>query len=99
MASRKTTNTAASQAAPHSWDTENWPPHVWPGSTSKARYTARIHRKELLVAGAVARVGRQLIFFGREYSLWLQSRRGKAAESHLPDLSSRFRSKSPAAAP
>ena len=77
MASRKT-DAAASQPAPHSWDLEHWPEHVWPGTPSKAKYTARVFRDELLIAGAVCRIGRQLVFFGSNYTRWLQTRRPKA---------------------
>jgi len=80
MASRKI-DAAASQPAPHSWDLEHWPAHVWPGTNSKARYTTRMHRDELLKAGAVCRVGRQLVFFGNAYTRWLEMRRAKAAAS------------------
>lgn len=71
----------ASQPAPHSWDLEHWPAHVWPGTTSKAKYFGRVFRNELLIAGAVARVGRQLVFFGSNYTKWLQTHRVKAAAS------------------
>ncbi len=71
----------ATQPAPHSWDTEHWPSHVWPHSGMRARYVVRTFRNELLLAGAMARVGRELVFIGVDYNRWLQTRRSKAAAS------------------
>lgn len=59
---------------PHSWPASNWPPSVYPGTSSKARYVLRAHRSELLQSGALARVGRELVVIGPKYSRWLERR-------------------------
>lgn len=61
-------------AAPHSWDLEHWPPEVYPGSEPRARYLCRAYRDELLAAGALTRVGRELVVLGARYARWLESR-------------------------
>lgn len=58
--------------APHSWDLEHWPHEVYPHTESRARWLLRSHREELLVAGALVRVGRELVVIGARYSNWLQ---------------------------
>lgn len=69
--SRSRSNTAE---VPHSWDMENWPDFVYPGSPSRARYVVRTYRDELIREGVMARVGRELVFFGARYIRWLEKR-------------------------
>jgi hypothetical protein len=57
---------------PHSWPIPSWPTSVYPCSESRGRYIVRMHREELKKAGALVRVGRDLVIFGAEYSAWLQ---------------------------
>jgi len=57
---------------PHSWSVNSWPPGVYPGSATRGRYLVRMHRKELILAGALARVGRELIILGERYDRWPQ---------------------------
>jgi hypothetical protein len=57
---------------PHSWDIENWPPDVYPNRSSRGRYLVRCHRDELMAAGAVTRIGRDLVVLGAAYAGWLQ---------------------------
>lgn len=59
---------------PHSWDLENWPAAVYPHRESRARYILRAHRDELILAGALTRVGRDLVVFGEAYARWLQKK-------------------------
>lgn len=59
--------------APHSWDLEHWPQDVYPHSESRARWMLRAHRDELMVAGALVRVGRELVVIGDRYARWLQA--------------------------
>lgn len=69
---QRTPSTAA--PAPHSWDLEHWPPGVYPHAEGRARYLLRCHRDELMAAGALVRVGRELVVIGDRYSRWLQTR-------------------------
>jgi hypothetical protein len=68
---RRYVSSAAS--APHSWDLEHWPQAVYPHSESRARWLIRAHRDELLAAGALVRVGRELVVIGDRYARWLQA--------------------------
>lgn len=65
------------EIAPHSWCIEDWPPGVYPGSVSRGRYIVRAHRDELMAAGALARVGRELVVMGGRYAAWLERRAAK----------------------
>lgn len=60
------------EQAPHSWDLEHWPTSVWPHSEGRARYVLRANRDELMRAGALSRVGRELIVLGAKYVRWLE---------------------------
>lgn len=60
--------------APHSWDIEHWPEGVYPHGESRARYMLRAYRDELMTAGALARVGRELVVIGDRYTRWLHAR-------------------------
>ena len=55
-----------------SWSIENWPPELFPNTPERGRYIVRAHRASLLAAGALARVGRELIIFGPKYQRWLE---------------------------
>jgi hypothetical protein len=57
---------------PHSWSIDVRPPGVYPGTPSRGRYPVRVHRKDLILAGALARVGRELVILGEPYNEWLQ---------------------------
>jgi hypothetical protein len=58
-------------AIPHSWCTEDWPPGVYPCRPSRAKYILRSHRDELVAAGALTRIGRDLVVLGAPYVAWL----------------------------
>ena len=64
---------------PHSWRLADWPPGVYPGSPERGKYITRKYRDELLKAGAVVRIGRELVYIGRPYDKWMKK---KAA--HVP---------------
>lgn len=83
---RRTTSTASE--APHSWDLEHWPQAVYPHSESRARYMLRAYRDELMAAGALVRVGRELVVLGDRYTRWLQMQAGRVpgyeSNAHRP---------------
>jgi hypothetical protein len=64
------------EKCPHSWGIKDWPAHVWPGSPSRARYFLRdpTVRNELMIAGALVRIGRDLVLFGEQYGRFMQKR-------------------------
>ena len=55
-----------------SWSVSTWPNDVYPNDPKRARYLVRVHKDDLLRFGALARVGRELIIFGKGYQKWLQ---------------------------
>lgn len=65
---------AAKSVIPHSWGVPNWPEEVFPGDPDRARYILRVHREELLLEGALVRVGRDLVVIGSRYSRWLEKK-------------------------
>lgn len=69
--SKRTVSTAAQ--APHSWDLEHWPADVYPHGEGRARWLLRAHRDELMTAGALVRVGRELVVIGDRYTRWLHA--------------------------
>lgn len=62
-----------------SWSVAGWPPTVYPGDAQRGRYLVRAHRDELLRAGALARVGRELVVIGPRYVRWLERRTADVA--------------------
>lgn len=63
---------ALAQPVPHSWSVESWPTHVYPHSSGRARYILRCNRKALVNAGALTRIGRDLVVLGARYVAWLE---------------------------
>lgn len=88
---------SVAQPAPHSWDLEHWPESVYPHTTGRARYMLRAHRAELTAAGALSRVGREIIVLGAPYTKWLQSGAANVSGFEVPANRSRMAKKNPAA--
>ncbi len=65
---------AVNNPTPHSWSLKDWPPDYYPNDTSKARYLVRAYRDELTAAGALVRVGRELVIIGAPYVRWMQKK-------------------------
>jgi hypothetical protein len=59
------------QPMPQSWAAKDWPSEVFPGSARRARKLIKTHRADLMAAGALGRVTRDLIIFGQGYAAWL----------------------------
>jgi hypothetical protein len=66
--------TRTKTSLPHSWPVSDWPACVYPNDPRKGRYVTRSHREDLVAAGALARVGRELVVIGSRYEKWLQTR-------------------------
>ena len=47
---------------------------VYPNSTKAAKYLIRVHKEELVLAGAIARVGKNIVVLGDRYEAWLQAK-------------------------
>jgi hypothetical protein len=54
-----------------SWTFATWPDNVFPCSGAKARGVVRKNKDALLAAGAVSRIGREIVVFGVQYNRWL----------------------------
>lgn len=68
------------QMLPHSWEVESWPSGTFPGDANKGRHVVRVHRKALLAAGALTRIGRKLVIIGQPYCKWLESQKPRVAD-------------------
>lgn len=76
-------NKSAVEKIPHSWSVEDWPQIVYPRSSSKGRYILRANRDALVAAGALVRVGRDLVVIGPAYEKWLVKQGGRVAEFEI----------------
>jgi hypothetical protein len=56
-----------------SWRIADWPPHVFPGTADSGRHLCQEKRDALVKAGALVRVGRELVVLGAGYMKWLKS--------------------------
>jgi hypothetical protein len=74
------TRALAAQQAPHSWSLETWPSHVYPHTAGRGRYFVRANRTALLDAGALIRVGRDLVVLGEPYTRWLAAQAARVAD-------------------
>ncbi len=66
---------------PHSFLIKDWDryPDIAPGSKARGRKLVAFHRDELVAAGALVRLGRELVIIGGPYSSWLQRRSNRVA--------------------
>jgi hypothetical protein len=60
-------------ATPHSWEFSSWPSHVWPNNQKRGQWICRAYRRELVAAGALSRIGRNVIIIGAPYVRWIES--------------------------
>lgn len=74
---------------PHSWSVAQWPATVFPGSAARARYLIRAHKSELVTAGAIVRVGRELVTIGSKYIRWLEAKAKQVQDYHCAANSSK----------
>jgi hypothetical protein len=73
--------TQKTSETPHSWSVNAWPGTVYPNQPNRARYLVNTHRTELMAAGALVRVGRELVVMGTRYARWLERQ-----ASRVPDF-------------
>jgi hypothetical protein len=59
------------QAAPHSWPVSKWPAFVWPGDSTKGKRFCRTYVDELVAAGALTRMGRDLVVMGEPFTRYM----------------------------
>jgi hypothetical protein len=74
MASHKPKATADLFTPWGSWAIGDWPENIYPNKADAGRHLCRAHRDSLEKAGALVRVGRELIVLGAAYFNWLKQR-------------------------
>jgi hypothetical protein len=72
------------QSLPHSWPINDWPAHVYPNRPSSGKYLVRAYRGELIKAGALTRIGRELVVLGEGYARFLAGRRERVEGYTIP---------------
>jgi hypothetical protein len=60
--------------APHSWEFKSWPENVWPNTPARGQWICRAYRRELVAAGALSRIGKNIVVMGAPYTRWIESR-------------------------
>ena len=70
-------------SVPHSWAVRDWPLEIFPGSSSSARWLIRCNKPDLIAAGALVRVGRQLVVIGNRYARWLERQASEVADFEI----------------
>jgi hypothetical protein len=65
----RTTRSRTRSSTAESWAIKDWPENVFRGDPDAALYLVRENRDELVLAGALTRVGRQLVVLGLGYAL------------------------------
>jgi hypothetical protein len=65
---------------PHDWTFGTWPGHVYPYNGSKARHLVRVNQSALLAAGALTRIGREIVVLGAGYLKWMASNAPRVIE-------------------
>jgi hypothetical protein len=63
-----------------SWAIKAWPSTVFPGTAGRGRRVVREHRNALVQAGAIVRVGRELVVIGARYQRWLEKQAANVAD-------------------
>ena len=76
---------AIKTSLPHSWSLKDWPPPIYPNSSKKARYMVRANRDELTTAGALVRIGRELVVIGDRYMRWMAKKGIEVPGYECPD--------------
>ena len=66
------------------WNFENWPEHVFPHNEDAGRHLCREHREGLMRAGALVRIGRQIVVMGIPYLNFLQKHASRVPDFELP---------------
>ena len=67
-----------------------WPSDVFPSDANPAHYIVRVHRAELLAAGALSRIGRQIVVLRLPYTSWL-ARHASRVEDIRPAVNDQHR--------
>lgn len=72
-----------SPETPHSWSVAAWPATVYPNQANRARYLINTHKTDLMAAGALVRVGRELVVMGQRYTRWLERQAARVPDFEI----------------
>jgi hypothetical protein len=72
------------QAAPHSWPVAKWPLYVWPGDPVRGKRFCRTYVDELVAAGALVRMGRDLVVMGGPFTQYMLKQRDAVKDFEVP---------------
>jgi len=74
---------------PYSWTIKTWPRDVHPFDGAKARHLLRVHQAKLVAAGALTRIGHEIVVLGAGYAKWMASNVTRVTEytptANLPE--------------
>ena len=65
---------------PYSWTIKCWPRDVYPFDGAKARHLLRVHQAKLVAAGALTRIGHEIVVLGAGYAKWQASYTPRVAD-------------------
>jgi hypothetical protein len=63
--------TTATPQLPHDWTIKTWPRDVYPYDGGRARHLLRVNEMALLKAGALTRIGHEIVVLGAGYARWM----------------------------
>jgi len=72
------------QPAPHSWPVTKWPAHVWPGDAVRGKRFCRTYVDQLVAAGALVRMGRDLVVMGAPFTDYMRSQAAAVKDFEVP---------------
>jgi hypothetical protein len=65
---------------PYSWTIKTWPRDVYPYDGGKARHLLRVHQAKLNAAGALTRIGHEIVVLGAGYAKWMASNAARVTD-------------------
>ena len=65
---------------PHDWTIKTWPRDVYPYDGAKGRHLIRVHQAKLSAAGALTRIGHEIVVLGAGYAKWMASNAPRVTE-------------------
>jgi hypothetical protein len=66
------------------WNFDGWPEHCFPHTAEAGRHLCREHRDSLMQAGALVRIGREIVVMGVPYIGWLKKHASRVLDFELP---------------
>ena len=76
--------TSTTTPLPHDWTFRNWPADVYPYEGTRGRHLVRQNQNDLVAAGALTRIGKQIVVLGAGYTKWLAAQTYRVTEFDVP---------------